>query len=109
MTVAGEFYLNFGWIGTVAGTFLFGAVLGIFWSRTAFWRDPYNVVGGAFGYYLLWTGFVGAADLQVIVTLIALYLIFATLSLVVRSPGASDPALGRSPSKRLGREMPEGA
>lgn len=90
MTVGGEFYLNFGWIGVIVGTFFFGAFLGVFWSRTAFWRDPLNVLGAGFGYYLLWTGFVGAADLQILVTLVALYLVFVVLSFVARSLGTSD-------------------
>jgi hypothetical protein len=90
MTVAGEFYLNFGWTGVVIGTVLFGALLGVFWNRTMFWRDPHNVLGSGFGYYLLWIGFVGAADLQTIVTLIALYMIFVALSFITRHTGMSE-------------------
>ena len=95
MTVAGEFFLNFGWPGVVIGTFMFGTVLGIFWYRTAFWQDANNVLGTGFGYYLLWTGFVGAADLQTVVTLIALYLIFVMLSFVARNVGGTYPAVAR--------------
>lgn len=99
MTVAGEFYLNFGWLGVIIGTFLFGSVIGIFWSKTEFWRDPYNVLGTGFGYYLLWTGFVGAADLQTLVTLVALYMIFVALSLLARAFEASKPEVRQIESR----------
>lgn len=98
MTVGGEFYLNFGWSGVIFGTFFFGAIVGVFWSRTRFWQDPYNVLGAGFGYYLLWTGFVGAADLQTLVTLVALYMIFVAFSFVAQNIGSS----GRSTLRNSG-------
>lgn len=93
MTVAGEFYLNFGWPGVLLGTFLFGAMLGAFWARTDFWRDPYNVLGAGFGYYLLWTGFFGAADLQIVVTLLATYGLFVIAGFFMHGggPGVAVP------------------
>lgn len=90
MTIPGELYLNFGWTGVFLGLLLFGAVIAILWSRTDFWRDSRNVLGSAYGYYLLWIwlGFSLGADLQILVTLIAMYLVFAAVGIWTVS---SDP------------------
>ena len=87
MTIPGELYLNFGWVGVFIGLILFGAVIAILWSRTDFWRDARNVLGSAYGYYLLWIwlGFSLGADLQIIVTLIAMYLVFAAIGVATMS------------------------
>jgi len=76
MTVPGELYLNFGWIGVALGCFGLGALFAVLWSRTAFWTESRNVLGSALGFYLLWTAFGAGADLQIVVTLIAMYLLF---------------------------------
>jgi hypothetical protein len=107
MTIPGELYLNFGWTGVLLGLLLFGAVIAILWSRTDFWRDAGNVVGSAFGYYLLWIwlGFSLGADLQIIVTLIAMYLIFAALSLLSGSvSGARSQWVEATPDLRWRRD-----
>jgi hypothetical protein len=83
MTVPGELYLNFGWGGVVVGSYLFGALLALLWSTTLFWTDGNNPLGTAFGFYLLWIGIGLVADLQIIVTLIAMYLLFLAGSLVL--------------------------
>jgi len=80
MTVPGELYLNFGWFGVILGCFALGALLAVLWSRAAFWDNPNNVLGSAFGFYLLWTAFGAGADLQIVVTLIAMYLLFLAAS-----------------------------
>jgi hypothetical protein len=93
MTIPGELYLNFGWMGVFVGLVLFGAVIAILWSRTDFWRDSRNVLGSAYGYYLLWIwlGFSLGADLQILVTLIAMYLVLAAVGMLT---------LTRSPAQR---------
>lgn len=83
MTVPGELYLNFGWGGVVVGSYLFGVLLALFWSAAAFWTDSNNPLGTAFGCYLLWIGLGLVADLQIIVTLVAMYLLFLTGSLTL--------------------------
>jgi hypothetical protein len=87
MTIPGELYLNFGWMGVFLGLMLFGAIIAILWSRTDFWRDSRNVLGSAYGYYLLWIwlGFSLGADLQIIVTLIAMYLVLAAAGMATLS------------------------
>ena len=80
MTIPGELYLNFGWPGVLLGCLLYGAILAVFWTRTRFWEEPDNVFGSAFGFYLLWTAFGVGADLQLIVTTTAMYLLFVGAS-----------------------------
>ncbi|MFN2399748.1 MAG: hypothetical protein ABR543_14095 [Gemmatimonadaceae bacterium] len=87
MTVAGELYLNFGWLGVVMGCLSFGVILGALWSRTDFWVDEFNTLGSALGFYLLWVGLGLAADLQIIVTLAATYMLFVAGGYALRSMG----------------------
>lgn len=82
MTVPGELYLNFGWSGVVIGSYLFGALLELFWAAAVFWTDASNPFGTAFGFYLLWIGVGLVADLQIVVTLFAMYLLFLAGSVV---------------------------
>jgi len=83
MTVPGELYLNFGWVGVVVGSYLFGVLLALFWSTAMFWTDNNNPLGTAFGFYLLWIGVSLVADLQILVTLLAIYLLFLAGSVVL--------------------------
>lgn len=78
MTIPGELYLNFGWSGVLLGCWIFGTILGLLWSRTEFWTSSDNVLGSAYGFYLLWVwvGLTLGADLQILVTMIAMYLLF---------------------------------
>ena len=85
MTIPGEFYLNFGWLGLFMGTFAFGGLLALLWRTTGFWEQRQNVLGAAFGFYLVWVGVVGGADLQIVITLIAVYLVFAAASITFRN------------------------
>lgn len=80
MTIPGELYLNFGWSGVFVGCLLYGALFAVFWTRTGFWRDSRNTLGSMFGFYLFWIGFGLGADLQLIVTATATYLLFAAAS-----------------------------
>jgi len=85
MTVPGELYLNFGWGGVIVGSYLFGALLALLWSTARFWADANNPLGTAFGFYLLWIGVGLVADLQIVVTLFAMYSLFLGGSLVLSS------------------------
>ena len=96
MTVQGELYLNFGWLGVFLGCLLFGALLGALWSRAGFWRGDDNVLGAMFGFYLVWVAFGGiGADLQIAVTLIAVYLTFVAGGMFLRSVAGTRPAQQR--------------
>jgi hypothetical protein len=90
MTVQGELYLNFGWLGVLLGCLTFGAFLGVLWSCAGFWETDNNTLGAMFGFYLIWIAFAGlGADLQIVVSLIAVYLVFVAGSAVLRSVGAT--------------------
>lgn len=84
MTVPGELYLNFGWLGVIFGCTLFGALIAVLWLRTNFW-DSQNTFGSAFGYFLFWFAIWLGIDLQVLVTLLAMYLTLAFAGFVYRS------------------------
>jgi hypothetical protein len=84
MTIPGELYLNFGWVGVVAGLLILGALLAVLWSRLEFWPQKTNVLGTAFGFYLMWVwvGFSLGADLQIVVTMIAIYVTFVSIGMM---------------------------
>lgn len=83
MSIPGEFYLNFGWSGVILGCLFFGAFLSVLWATTRFWEDSTNVLGGAFGYYILFSAFGLGADIQILVTIVAMYGIFVLAGLVL--------------------------
>ena len=85
MTVPGELYLNFGWLGAIIGCFIFGAIFAALWSRTSFWSDSSNTFGAAFGFFLVWFGIWLGVDLQVLVTLFAMYLTLVVAGAAYRS------------------------
>jgi hypothetical protein len=89
MTIPGELYLNFGWLGVVVGCALFGGLVAVLWNRARFWDGARNVPGSAFGFYLLWVWIALSLgpDLQVIVTMIAMYLLFLAGSVVLTLMG----------------------
>lgn len=95
MTVPGELYLNFGWAGVVLGSAAFGMLIGILWAKAEFWKDPRNTAGTAFGFYLLWISLGRGADLQVLVTLTAMYLLFVGLGGAVQLIRGNQTKRGR--------------
>ena len=95
MTIPGELYLNYDWPGVILGCMIFGALLAALWTRTDFWGDRNNILGSAFGFCVLWVGLILGADLQILVTLVATYLIFLAASIFAPGPAsqrASRPA-----------------
>ena len=79
MTIPGEFYLNFGWIGTILGCFVVGAILGLI-HRAVASGGPNDLVGGAILAYVFWISTTLGADLQIMVTLLGMYLLFVAIS-----------------------------
>lgn len=74
MSVPGELYLDFGWLGVVLGSILFGALFPILWNASDFYSSEYNLAGTVFGGYLLVVALGGmGADLQIVITLISIY------------------------------------
>jgi hypothetical protein len=85
MTIPGELYLNYGWIGVLVGCPLFGMILAMFWKRTSFWSKRPSELGTSFGFYLLWFGVTLSADLQILVTILATYMTLVAMSLWLRT------------------------
>lgn len=103
MTIPGELYLNYGWIGVFVGLTLLGMFISALWRTTRFWSSRRNVLGTAFAFYLMWPwiGFSLGGDLQILVTLIAVYLLFLCIALVfgsLRRAPALVPTLHSTPA-----------
>ncbi len=84
MTQAGELYLNFGVIGTLAGLPLYGMFFGTLWIAAAS-HIRLNFLGLAFAYYLIWSNLGQNGDLTVVVSTVAIYLVLLATSSAVRS------------------------
>ncbi|MFQ3576617.1 MAG: hypothetical protein SNJ77_09295 [Cytophagales bacterium] len=86
MTVYGEFYLNFGFVGVVVGCFIFGALIALFWKTSPIFENHNNYLANVFALYLLSNGFFQlGADMQFIVTLIAVYLTILAFSYIIKA------------------------
>lgn len=85
MTIYGEFYLNFGFVGLIICGFLFGMFICQFWLVSDFNGNHNNLLGAGFGLTLILAGFFQlGADLQFIVTQIAVYLMLLAISLILK-------------------------
>ena len=85
MTIPGELYLNYGWEGVLVGLLFLGFFIAALWRTTMFWVAPRNVLGTAFAFYLMWPwiGFSLGGDLQILVTIVSVYLVLVALSLLL--------------------------
>jgi len=73
MTVPGEFYLNFGWPGVIVGCWVFGLFFAFMWNRI----QGLSLADWTFRFLLLFGAIAGlGADLQVIVTFTAYFLLY---------------------------------
>lgn len=96
MSVPGQLYLDFGWLGLVIGCLFFGGIVALFWNSSEFNESPYNLSGALWGGYLLLYAIMGiGADLQIVVSLISTYLMFLIIKKIAnRNEGISHrPAL----------------
>ncbi len=83
MTVSGEFYLNYGWPGLILGSMLFGFIISLFWSSINIWDEKRNILATMFGFYLLFLGlFSFGANISIMVTITAMYLITLAISYI---------------------------
>ena len=77
MTIPGELYLDFGWLGVFFGCIFFGGFISTLWNSVGFYASPYNLMGTLFGGYLIILSISGiAGDLQIVVTYISVYIMF---------------------------------
>lgn len=85
MTIPGNLYLDFGWLGVILGCTLFGGFIAALWNAAKFHSSPYNLTGTLWGGYLMLYSLFGiGADLQIVVSLISSYLSFFVLKKFVQ-------------------------
>lgn len=85
MTIPGQLFLDFGWIGLAIGAMITGIFLKLLWGTVGFYKNRFNLLGTYFGVYLLLTAFLGlGADLQILVTFLAMYLILLLISQIFK-------------------------
>lgn len=86
MTIPGELYLDFGWIGVILGCTLFGGMLSAFWNASHFNSSPYNITGVLWGGYLIQLAvFAFGSDLQLLVSFLSTYLTFLIIKKISSS------------------------
>ena len=75
MTIPGHAYLGFGMIGLIVCSILFGMFIGFLWTKIDY-ADVHNLAGGVLYGYLMYLALGGfGADLQIVVTMTAIYLL----------------------------------
>jgi hypothetical protein len=84
MTIPGQLYLDFGWPGLIIGCILSGMLLNWLWQHSGFYVSSFNILGMFFGVFMLYNIVFGlGADLQIFITMVAMYLIFLTLGKII--------------------------
>lgn len=85
MTIPGELYLDFGWIGLFIGCFFFGSLMAAFWNAAQFMDSPYNISGTLWGGYLLLYALAGIGpDLQIVISLTSTYIVFLIIRKILQ-------------------------
>ncbi|PCJ67847.1 MAG: hypothetical protein COA58_01540 [Bacteroidetes bacterium] len=85
MTVPGHLWMELGYLGVIFGMFFIGLFYKFIWTSCGSLSEPLNFMGTLLCGFLLLTVLSGiGADLQIVVTLLALFLIVLTLSNFIR-------------------------
>jgi len=85
MMIAGELYLDFGWMGVMIGSLFTGAFFAILWNATKFYSSQYNLTGIIFGGYVLIVSMSSfGADLQIVISLMSLYFTLFIIKKIVK-------------------------
>jgi hypothetical protein len=104
MTIAGELYLNFGWLGPVLGGVVAGLWMGLLWNAARFWSLESDPVGGMYAFFMLSLTWGLSTDIQILPTAIAVYLLFWALARAVR--GSQNVSAGISRQRQAAVRMP---
>jgi hypothetical protein len=102
MTIPGEFYLNFGWLGVVLGLAVESLLYYLYWQAAGFHHGARNPLGQAFTCILLMQASFNGSDASALVTLTVWYIIYLTLTRAVGVVQRRGRDLGHPP----GRPMP---
>ncbi len=85
MTIYGEAYLNFEYYGVIIISFLFGYFIAQLWQASGMVKNYFNILGVGFSLYLIgYATFQLGADIQAVVTILSVYLIFLFSSIVLK-------------------------
>jgi hypothetical protein len=85
MTIYGEAYLNFGYLGIVLICFLFGYFLNFLWKSSGEMNNYFNLLGMGFSLYLIgYATFQLGSDLQIVITFLSVYLTFLAFGYILR-------------------------
>lgn len=85
MTPFGHLYLEMGWLGLILGSFGIGLFINWIWSFVPFSSEPYNLAATILAGYLFQLCFSGiGADLQIIITLLATFLLFYAIFFILK-------------------------
>jgi hypothetical protein len=85
MTIPGELYLNYGWLGTVAGLSLLSFLYFVFWESAGYYREEYNPLGRAFAFVLLAQALFSGSHIGGMVNLVLWYLACLAVSVALSS------------------------
>ncbi|HUP22928.1 MAG TPA: hypothetical protein VNB06_08305 [Thermoanaerobaculia bacterium] len=80
-TLAGEFYMNFGWLGAIVGVSLFATLLCIFWTAASAFRYQHNPLGMLLGAMIM-TQAIAAGHSTALAQLVITYVVMFGLSRV---------------------------
>lgn len=103
MTLPGEWYLNFGWSGTVVGCFLAGVFVAVLWGLCGFSAGARDVLASLLGFRLLWGAWTLLGDLQQVVSLTAYCVIFAVAAWLLETARKAPAAAARGTRRHAAR------
>ena len=109
MTIPGELYLNFGWLGTVLGMGLVGALYFLFWGAADGLRGSSNLLAEGFALVLINQALFAGSHFGAVVNIVIWYLValFATSTITVFGGGRRAARAGVvSPLHAAARSQP---
>jgi hypothetical protein len=80
MTIPGELYLNFGWLGSIVGLLLLGALYLLFWEAAGFHRADQNPLGQGFACILLMQAAFNGSDIAAVVNMVLWYIVYLAVT-----------------------------
>jgi hypothetical protein len=83
MTIPGELYLNFGWLGVIFGLIILTIMYFMFWQATRFGGEMGNILGQAFAFSLLYQAIFNGSHFGGVVNLTMWYLLFLGITYIV--------------------------